>query len=219
MAFLPFFRKTVERWDLKGERSNAQAQEVRDAESAAISEKIADLPQYKISDEANQRLALLEQAGVDIESAAQEQTDVARMKSGQIEGPGASQALRDIRSSTSGQVGALQDMGGSGFLSSITQVGLNERNAMKDYTMGNLGYRAQSESDLMSALRNQTQAQSQSSMLQAQGLEGMISERDKAYQSELSQAQTGLQYDITKLSMEQQNKIAENTGPKLFGLF
>lgn len=182
-----------------------------------IESRIGDIPTYEISPEAQQRMDLLEQAGTGLQESAQESTDLARMQAGMVEAPGSAQARRDIQRSTMGQVGALQEMGGSGFLGAISKVGMNEQSAMKDFAMSSLAYKSQSETELMSALRNQSQAESQAAALQSQGLEGMIAEKDKVYQSEMNKNLTGIQYDITKLGMEQQNRAAQ--AEKQSGIF
>lgn len=177
-----------------------------------IEQQISDIPAYEISPEAEQRLKLLQEAGTGITEAAGEAVDISRMQAGAVEAPGAAAAREDIQRSTSGQVSALQEMGGAGFLGAISQVGLGRQEARKEFAMSNLAYKSQAETGLMSALRNQAQAEQQASMLEAQGLEGMIAEKDKVYQSELAKAQTGLQFDITKLSMEQQKRASEEAG-------
>lgn len=178
--------------------------------SAEIDQQVSDLQTYEVSDEANQRLALLEQGAADLRESGQEGTDIARVQAGMVQAPGSGQALKDIQSSTSGQVQAVQQMGGSASgLGAISQIGLNQSQAMKDFAKSNLAYKSQSETGLMNALRNQTQMESQAASLESQGLEGMIAEKDKVYQSQLNKDLTGLQFDITKLGMEQQTVAAE----------
>jgi len=184
-----------------------------------IEQQIADLQTYQVSPESEQRLALLEQGAVDLREVGQESTDIARMQAGMTQAPGSSQALKDIQASTSGQVQAIQQMGGSASgLGAISQVGLNQSQAMKDFAKSNLAYKSQSETALMNALRNQAQMEAQAAGLESQGLEGMIAEKDKVYQSQLNQDLTGLQFDITKLGMEQQKKSAETASQSgIFG--
>lgn len=175
-----------------------------------IEKQIADLQTYEISPEAEQRLKLLDQSGVDLREAGQEQTDIARSQAGVVEAPGSSQALKDIRASTAGQIQNIQQMGGgAGSLGAISQVGLTEQKAMKDFAKSNLAYRSQAETGLMSALRNQSQLEQQAAMLDAQGIEGMIAEKDKVFQSQQNKELTSMQFDITKLGMEQQKKAAD----------
>jgi len=175
-----------------------------------IEQQISGLQTYEIPEEAKQRLALLEQGATDLRESGQESTDIARMQAGMYQAPGSGQALGDIQRSTSGQIQAIQQIGGSASsLGAIAKVGVTEQQALKDFAKSNLAYRSQAETGLMNALRNQSQLESQAASLESQGLEGMIAEKDKVYQSELNKDLTGLQFDITKLGMEQQKKAAE----------
>ena len=211
----------IDRWDLSGKRKRANELATQQESYAGIEEKISNIPTYQVSPEAQRRLELLQQSGSDLTQSAQEVTDIARMRAGMMEAPGSGQALSDIRQSTASQTRAIQEAGGQGFLGTLQDIQLGERQALKDYATTGLAYKSGAETDLMRALRGQSQAEAQAAQLESQALEGMISEKDKVYQSELMKAQTGLQYDITKLGMEQQRKAAEEAGRSTFlgGIF
>lgn len=212
-------RSDFERWDISGKRAKAQNAAAIEAQQTDIEQSITDLPEYEISDEAKQRLALLQEAGAGLVEGAEEQTDLARMRAGMIEGPGAAQSRRDIEASTAGQVQAIQNIGGAGALGAATQVGLGEQAAYEDLIASNLMAKEQGESALMNALQTKAGMRREAAGLEAQGLEGMIAEKDKVFQSQLQKAQTGLQYDISQLAMDQQARIAKENKKKILGLF
>lgn len=196
---------------LSGYRENLEAENLSAQQSYMdIQSKIEGLPTYEISPEAEQRLKLLQEAGVGLTETAEEATDIARMRAGAAEAPGAGIAREDIRQSTAGQIQAIQEMGGgASALGAVSEVGLTEQKALRDLARTTLAYRSQAESDLMSAVRSEAGIKAQAAGLEAQGLEGMIAEKDKVYQSELDKALTGVQFDITRLAMEQQAIMAQ----------
>lgn len=178
---------------------------------------LGSIPDYQISQEAQDRLALLEQSAANIEQQAGEQTNIARSRAGMFQAPGTGAASQDIERATASQVGALQQTGGAGFLSAITKVGQSEEQAYEELTRNNIAYKQQSEQALMNALSTEAGMKMQAAGLRAQGLEGMIQEKDKVFQSQLSKAQTGLQYDLTMYSTDQMKKAAEEQSKfKLF---
>lgn len=189
------------------------------AQREAISEKIEGLQEYEISPEAKQRMELLQQAGEGMVSGAEEATDIARMRAGMVEAPGAGQGRKDIQGATSGQIQAIQEIGGAGALGAATRVGLGQESAYEDLVRSNMAYKEESESALMGALQTEAGIRTQAAGLEAQALEGMISEKDKVYQSQLNKAQTGLQFDISQLAMDEQARAAEQKPNKILGLF
>lgn len=183
-----------------------------------ITTQIENLPEYQISQEAKDRLSLLQESATNLEQQASEQTDVAKSRAGMYMAPGTGAASQDIEKATASQVGALQQMGGSNFLSNITKVGQSEQQAYDELIKNNITYQEQSDQALMNALSTEAGMKMQAAGLKAQGLEGMIQERDKSFQSQLSKAQTGLQYDIAKLSLDQQQRTAQEN-KKFLGIF
>lgn len=200
------------------ERSLAAGRE-SSKQQADIRERIEGISEYEISPEAKQRMELLQEAGQGMVSGAEEATDIAQMRAGMVEAPGAGQGARDIRGATAGQVQAIQQIGGAGALGAATQVGLGQESAYEDLTRSNMAYKEQSESALMGALQTEAGIRTQAAGLESQALEGMISEKDKVYQSQLNKAQTGLQFDISQLAMEEQARSAKANKPKILGLF
>jgi len=204
---------------LYGSRTRAQEAESAEMDTSRIDERIENLPEYQISDEATQRMELLQQTGAEMVSGAEEATGLAKMRAGMVEAPGASQAQRDIEGASSRQVQAIQQMGGAGALGAAAQVGLGEEAAYEDLIRSNMQYKEKSESALMGALQTEAGIRTQAAGLEGQALEGMISEKDKVYQSQMNIAQTGIQFDVSKLAMEEQRRSAEVNKPKILGLF
>ncbi len=175
-----------------------------------IEEKMVGMSVYNISDEAQQRLDLLQSGAADLRESGQEMTDIARAQAGSYMAPGSGDALEGIQESSSRQAQAITEMGGSpSSIGAISKVGLGEQQALRSFAKSNLAYRSEAETGLMNALRSQSQLEGQAASLESQGLEGMIAEKDKVYQSQLNKDLTSLQFDITKLSMDQQKKAAE----------
>ncbi len=203
----------------KKEEAAAAEEAYFKSQSDKIKQGIENMPEYQISDEAKQRMELLQQTGSEMVSGAEEQTDVARMRAGMFEAPGTGQSRRDIEGATARQVQAIQQMGGSGALGAAAQVGLGEERAYEDLIQSNMQYKDQSQSALMGALQTEAGLRTQAAGMEGQALEGMISEKDKVWQSKMNKAQTGLQYNISELAMERQASIAENSNKKFMGLF
>lgn len=185
----------------------------------SIAAQIETLPEYEISQEAKDRLALLEESAAGLEESAAEQTSVAKSRAGMFMAPGTAQTSQDIERATASQVGALQQMGGSGFLSNITKVGQTEEQAYENLIRNNMAYKEQSEQALMNAMSTEAGMKMQAAGLRSQGLEGMIQEKDKVFQSKLNKAQTGIQAELTMYSTEQMKKAVEANKPKILGLF
>lgn len=211
--------ETVNRWDIGGGRRKAREGAQREATFADISKQIQGISEYEISPEATQRMELLEQTGESMVEGAEEATDIARSKVGMTEAFGAGQARRDIEATTAQQTQTAQQLGGPGFLGAISKIGLGEEQAYEDLAISGMQQQRQSESALMGALQTEAGIKTQAAGMEAQALEGMAAEKEKVFQSQLSKAQTGLQFDISKLAMDEQSRIAKRNKPKILGLF
>jgi len=167
-----------------------------------ISDKISGLTDYEISPEAQQRLAALEESGETMKGLTGEATDIARARTGQ-EAPGAQIARGDIRQAVAGKMSAIQQIGGAGALGAITEAGLEEQGALRGLAKENLEYKAQASKDLSNALMAEAQTGAQATQMGAAGLQGMVQERGKVYESQLNKALTSIDFDINTLATEQ----------------
>lgn len=180
---------------------NLEAEYAKQAQKYdAIEQKIQDLPDYEIAPEAQQKLALLEATGDRMTGLAEEATQVAESREGE-EIPGAAIIRDDIAQNTAQQIEAAQMSGNA--MAIIPLIGGEQQSQYRELAKENMAYREQASKDVQKAMMSEAQVGAQAVGLEAEGLSGMISEKGKAYQSELDKAITGIDFNITRKAQEQ----------------
>jgi len=189
--------------------SGKRYREAKEAENArmgamyqGISDKISGLPDYEISPEAIQKLEALQQSGETMKGLAGEATDIAQARTSQ-DAPGMAIEKGDIRQAVAGKMSAIQQIGGAGSLDAIVKTGAQEQGVLRGLNRENLAYKAQAQKDLSNALISEAQIGSQAAQMGAAGLQGMVQERGKVYESQLNKALTAIDFNINTLATEQ----------------
>lgn len=189
-------KKRRERMEAARAEEAAKYQEVRN--------KVDQLPEYQVSPEAKEKLALLQETSKDISQIGQEVTDIASRKlSG--ESPEATIDRKLITNNNAEMLQAIQESGAGG--GAIVNAGKQTQSEYSGLSRKNLAYRMQAEQDLVSAKNNQAQLGVSGAQMKAEGLSGIISEQGKVYQSSLDKALTGIEMDITRLTGNQMQQI------------
>ncbi len=178
------------------------------AKYTAISDKIEGLTDYEISQEARDRLSGLQESGEEVRDITGEATDIAEARASR-DLPGMDLYKRDVRQDVANKIEAIQQIGGSGSLNAITEAGLEEQGNLSELNKENLSYKMQSQKDLSNALMSEARAGIEATQMGAAGLQGMVQERGKAYESKLNKELTGIDWDINKLAVEQMGYQAQ----------
>lgn len=185
--------------------------EERAAETAkeyeGIRSRVEEAPEYEIAPETQQQLELLQQTGQDIEGLAGEVTDIASKRASREESPGAQLLRKEIRQNSAGNLQAIQESGSPAAMQMMLASGAGEKAAFGELSNKNIAYRFQAESDLMNAKINEAQTLGQSAQLESMGLQGMIDQRAKQFQSKQDKALSLINFDIMRESQGMQNQI------------
>lgn len=177
-----------------------------------LESSLSNIPTYQIPEEAQQYLDLLNQTGEDLGKSKDiynSAVDIARTQASMGDAPGASQARQDINQSTASQVQNIMEAGGGGVdaLGAISQVGLNEQQALRDLAKTNTQYQAQAKQNLQGALMGQAGFESgliqQQAALKGAGLQTMLGEKNKVFQSNLDKYLTMTDYELAQLGVSQ----------------
>lgn len=173
----------------------------------AIQEKVSDLPGYEVPAEAQEKLAVMEEASAGISEAGQEITDIANKRAGRTEMREAQMVREDIKQNSAARLQSIQESGSGETLSAIAKAGGMEQAELRNLNKKQTAYRFQAESDLMNAKINQASMEAAGAQLEGAGLTGIIQEKGKVYQSELDKQLTGINLDIARYSGGQMGQI------------
>lgn len=207
----------------------------------SVKNKINQLPIYDIPTEALDYLKMLEQASQqlgDIKEKSSglygEAVDIAKSQSAIQEAPGASIARDDIKQSTAQQIQNIKEAGGSGVgvIGAISNVGLSEQDALRDLAKQSALYKSQAARNLQGALSGQAGFEAnvgssilgQQASLEGAGLQTMIGEKGKVFDSNLNKSLTEIDYlmadQAAKRSEEEakKNRIAQLIGGLIGGV-
>jgi len=193
-------RNKLESTDIKGYLQKKKFQiamaQGGDAKARAIA---AATPIYSITPEAEQlqglfsdRASELRDTGADIES-------MANARSGMSQYGGALDQRQVLRDTTRSGVRDITNIGGSSasVLGSVAGLEAQNVSAMRDIAAQNQMFRDQAQRDYLQSLNERVGLEAQATGMEAQGLQSMISEKDKVYQSKLDRIKQVQQTEIT----------------------
>lgn len=182
-----------------------------DKQKKDLEASLANIPEYEIPQEAKDYLAMLEQTSEDLSKTGdiyQNAVDIAKTQSASSEAPGAGIAREDIQASTAQQLQYLRESGNVGAIGAVANVGSSEQQALRDLAKTNLQYKSAASQNLQGALMGQAGFESnllqQQASLKGAGLQAMIGEKDKSYQSNLNKYLTMTDYQLAQLGVSQQ---------------
>lgn len=206
-------------WGLSSASKEAKSKSEIGSAKSALEESLALQKLYETPEEALKIQELSEASASQLRSIAdigQEAVDIAEFQAGLSEAPGAIQAREDIRASSATATQNIVEAGGGGAaaLGAIADVNRGQMEQLRQLSASNQQYRSQALQNLQSSLMGQAQLEAsvESAALGAEnyGLQTMIGEKGKEYQSYLDKLRLQQQYDITQLG----NLYAEREAEK-----
>jgi hypothetical protein len=190
----------------------AQMKKGINAQKKGLEGSLQNIPTYEIPQEATDYLKMLEQTSQDLEGTQKpydEAVQIARNKASMGEAPGSELARQDIQQSTAGQIQNIKEAGGGGVnaLGAIAKTGMSEQAALRDLAKTNLQYQENADQNLQGSLMGQSQNKAnllqQQAALKGAGLQSMVGEKGKQYQSNLDKYLTMTEYQINQLGLSQ----------------
>jgi hypothetical protein len=156
-------------------------------------------PTYKIPEEAIALQKLYSETAEGIRGVGEEQQDIYGARAGQYM-YGTGEAREGIREATRYGVQDIQNVAGSSasFLGAISQLNQQSVNALRELAIQNQQYRDVAQRDYMQSIQDRISLESQATELEMSGMQNMIDEKYKVYQSELDKIRMKQQYAIVK---------------------
>jgi hypothetical protein len=189
-------KSDVERWDIGGKRAAERAATEMEARARAV---VDEMPTYEIAPEAQQLQELTAQRASDLRTTGADIESLAGSRAGMSQYGGALDMREAMRESTGAAIGDITQLGGSGVSSmgAAARMASSNIGALRDIASQNQMFRDQAQRDYLQSLRERVGLEGQATGLEAQGLQTMISEKDKVYQSDLEKARAQQQLEIT----------------------
>lgn len=196
-------------WGISDTLKEAESESEISAKQSALEESLASQELYQTSEEALKIQELSEASAAKLRSIAetgQEAVDIAEFQAGLSEAPGAIQAREDVRASSAEATQNIIEAGGGGAaaLGAIADVNRSQMDQLRQISASTQQYRSEALQNLQSSLMGQAQLEAsvESAALSAEttGLQTIVSEKEKEYESYLDKLRTQQQYDITQLS-------------------
>jgi len=196
-------------------------------ETKALQESLANTKTYQTPEEAYKIQELAKDSAEKlrgISEIGQKSVDIAEAQSGMSQAPGTLQAKEDIKNTASQYVQNIIESGGgsASALGAIADVNRGEMESLRQISASNQQYRSQALKELQSSLMNQASLEygleSQALESETYGLQNMLGEKTKEYNSYLDKIRTQQQFDITNLSnLYSSEEARKNRNTQLFG--
>ena len=215
-----YLYRTAERSKMENEQKISDLQ--KELEGSLESTK-----EYKTPEEALRIQQLAEESAANlrgVKEIGQKAVGIAEFQAGLSQVPGEMQAREDIKGSTAQAIQSIIESGGgnAAALGAIADVNRNQMESLRQLSAQNQQYRAQATRDLQSSLMGQASLEagieSQALGAETMGLQTLIGEKGKEYESYLDKLRTQQQYDITEIGNAYASEEArKNRNAQLWG--
>lgn len=192
-----------------------------------VEESLASQKEYQTPEEALRLQELASQSAERLRGMSdigQKAVDIAEFQAGLSQAPGATQAREDISGSTAQAIQSIIQAGGSNAaaLGAISDVNRNQMEQLRQVAAQGEQYQSQARRDLQSALMGQASLEAglegQALGAETLGLQTMIGERGKEYESYLDKLRTQQQFQLTELGNAYASEDArKNRNTQLWG--
>ena len=214
-------------WGLSSASKQKKNEAEIEASKSELEESLVGQSLYETPEEAYRIQELSEKSAKNlrgISEIGQQAVDIAEAQAGASQAPGAIQAREDIRQSTAGAVQNIIESGGGGAaaLGAISDVNRGEMESLRQLSAANQQYMAQAKKDLQSTLMGQASLEAglegQALAAETTGLQTILGEKGKEYQSYLDKLRTQQQFDIVNLgNLYATEEARKNRNSQLFG--
>jgi len=187
-------------------REEKQQAEARSAQmEAMLLQSLQGAPTYQTPEEALRFQELTAESAAGIRGYGQKIEDIASSRAGMTEAPGSAIQRENVRQMMESASRDIIEAGGSSAatLGAITQARTQEMGALRDIAVQGQQFKDQAQRDYTQALMQSAGLGAQATQIEGTGLQMMIGEKGKVYESELDKLRTMQQFQMTQLGNEQ----------------
>lgn len=188
------YKKQLERERQESIRRSSQME-------AMLLQSLQGAPTYQAPEEALQFQELMAEQATGLREYGQKIEDVASSRAGMAEAPGAAIQRENVQQMMQSASQDIIQAGGASAstLGAISQMRTQEMSALRDIAVQGQQFKDQAQRDYMQALMQSAGIGTQAAQLEGTGLQMMIGEKGKVFESELDKTRTMQQFQITQL--------------------